>query len=707
LTAGLVSCAKHVKEDVFVSDPNLKEGLFAELKGDYETAEKIFRSSPDRYWGHLLLSDMYLYRFRDYDRALKEVEEVEKSINRKSPEAEEVLYRKGLILQSMGRYPEAGKVYEYVAVNFPEGKYFEDATEAVEEMFRRNFPETLATYDGGYVSSMMLEWALEQIPPFQRNRYDNPEGRKTLVERLAIEEVALKEAEALGLDTTDFVRRRMEVERKTALRQAYYQYGVKAKAKATEKEMKAYYKAHRSNYREPARIEIVRVVLKDSAKAYEILKAVREGASIDSLASDTTINVMKREAKNGGKLVIFDTYETYKPLFKVAFKHDTGDVFVFHQDTLWMVVKLLSKKPERYKTYDEVKNIVRNAIEGEKEREIYTRERERLKKFYGVEIFIEADTSEGKEERVMEPEMEEAPDAEAFTRLEKALPDTVAVIRALSKVITKEDLLDRIQKLPPKYQNMYLTVRGARDFLENGILPEILEVSEAELRRYYLHYPIYSRLRRSYKDAMLMALYDKLVKSKVEVSDDEVRKYYDTHRDEFVEEGKVRVQRIVVKDRRTAYRILRDIRRGKANPDSLARKLSDVRTERLRNGYVYITEKSEPDFYRKAMRSPLKRWRITRLKDGRWAVYRVLEKKKRRVKPYEEVREIIYARLSRQKERELYEKALDYLKKKYHIVVYEDRIERKEKTEPKGVHPENPQKMEGGVKEKPKSKSTK
>ncbi len=675
MAAGFTSCAKRVPEDAYISDPNLQAGLFAELRGDYTTAEKVFKSSPDRYWGGLLLSDLYFYRKRDYKRALSEVEKVEKTVNKKSPKAENVLYRKGLILQSMGRYREAGKVFEYVAVNFPDGHYFEDATEAVEEMFRRNFPETLAVYDGGYVSSMMLEWALEKIPPFQRSRFDNPEGRKNLVERIAIEQVALKEAEAMHLDTTKEVREKLEVERKSALRQAYYQYGIKAKAKATEKELKAYYNAHKSDYREPARIDIVRVGVKDSAKAYEILKAVKGGAKIDSIARDTTINVFKREAQRGGKRVIYDTYEVYKGLFKEAFKHDTGDVFVYHEDTLWMVVKLLDKKPERYKSYDEVKNIVKNAVEGKKERELYQKDRERLREFYGVKIFIKAEKDTSKKAKSMEPEGEEGPEAGALDRLEKELPDTVAVIERLGKVITDRDLINRIMKLPRRYQNLYTTPSGAREFLENAVLPEILEVADAELHRYYLHYPIYSRMRQAYKDAMLMALYKKLVKDKVKVSDEEVQKYYEDHKDNYREEGKVKVQRIVVKDRKTAYRLLSQIRRKKVNPDSIARKMTDIRSERAMVGYVFVSASSEPDFYRRAMRSPMKRWRVTRLKDGRWAVYRVLMKKKPRVKPLDEVADMIHQELSYNKEKDLYEKALDYLKKKYHIKVFEDRIE--------------------------------
>jgi len=91
-----------------------------------------------------------------------------------------------------------------------------------------------------------------------------------------------------------------------------------------------------------------------------------------------------------------------------------------------MVIKVLDKKPERYKTFDEVKNIVKNAVEGEKERKIYQEDRERLKEFYGVKIFIKAEDTTVKEGT--EGEREEGMKAAEIERLLKELPDTVAVI---------------------------------------------------------------------------------------------------------------------------------------------------------------------------------------------------------------------------------------------------------------------------------------
>jgi len=72
------------------------------------------------------------------------------------------------------------------------------------------------------------------------------------------------------------------------------------------------------------------------------------------------------------------------------------------------------------------------------------------------------------------------------------------------------------------------------------------------------------------------------------------------------------------------------------------------------------------------------------MKDGRWAVYRVLEKQKTTTQPFEEVKGRIRQKLQYEKEKDLYEKALEYLKKKYHVKVYEDRIEKMYKESKEG-----------------------
>ncbi|MEO0138767.1 MAG: peptidyl-prolyl cis-trans isomerase [candidate division WOR-3 bacterium] len=675
---GIISCAGKFVEEGYLQNESLVKGLFQELKGDYSGSINTFRSSGDKYWGNLLTADVYLYRFRDYAKAKEFVDKVK--VKEKSPAAQEVLYRKALLLELLGNYAEAGKLYEFLAVNFPNGKYFEDASQAVEEMFRRNFPDTVAVFDGGYITSMMVDYAIEQIPPFNRNQFDTPEGRKQIAERLAIEVVALKEAEKLKLDTAQKVKEKIEIDRINALRQAYYQYAIKAKATATEKELLAYYNEHKSEYRVPARVELSRVILKDSAKAYEVYNLVKSGQKIDSLAKELSVD--KYEGQRGGKITIYDTYEAYKDLFNEAYQKDTGSVFVYKKDTLWMVIRVDEKEADRIRSFDEVKTIVKGAVEGQKEKDLFEKEKQRLREFYGVNIFIKPDTAEKskfEEERGYEEEAGVLTEEEK-NALEK-LPDTMAIITKLNRVITKEDFIDRLNKMPRRYRSYYLTNKGAYQLLNDVMIQEILETSEAEFRRYYLHYPIFKRLWESYRDAMLLQLYDVLVKNNVSVSDEEVKEYYEKNRDkEFKDPARIRVQRIVVPTKDSALKVLRRVR-GIKNDKQLrefVQKVSIYTGEASAGGFAFITEDREPDFFKEAWKKPLKMWYIGKLNDGNWAVYRVFEKTKESVKPFEDVEAYIKDRLRYEKEKKLYESVLEDLKKKYNILVFEEKFKKAE-----------------------------
>ncbi|MDT7904823.1 MAG: peptidyl-prolyl cis-trans isomerase [Candidatus Caldipriscus sp.] len=667
----VLSCSGKYVEDGFVKNEGITNALLKELKGDYEGALNDLRKA-DGYWGNLLSADIYLYRYRDYRKALDLVNKVK--VRKTSPASQEVLYRKALLLELLGNYAEAGKLYEELAIRFPNGKYFESASQAVEEMFRRNFPDTVVVYDGGYVTSMMVDYAIEQIPPFNRAQFDNPEGRKQIAERLAIEVAALRLAESMRLDTSKDVREKVDLDKINILRQAYYQYGVREKAKATDQELLAYYNANKSQYRVPARVDIRRIVLKDSAKAEEVLKYVKEGKNIDSLVKE--FSVEKADVETGGRLSIYDTYESLRDIFNAAYEKDTGSVFIYKRDTLWMVIKVESKEKDRIRSFDEVKTMVRGAVEGQKEREIFESEKKRLREFYGVKIFLKEDTTE-----VKKGEEEKEEEGKVLTEEEKnflkALPETLAVIQKINKAITKADFEDRLNKMPARYRSYYLSPKGAYQLVNDIMVQEILEVSEAEFRRYYLHYPFFKRLRDSYRDAMLLRLYDVLVKGKVSVSDDEIKEYYEKNKDkEFKEMARIRVQRVVVPTRDSARKVLAKVSSIK-NENKLRdfiRKTSVYTGEGMAGGFAFLTPDKEPDLFKEAWKKPLKVWSIGKLNDGNWAVYRVLEKIKERVKPFDEVKSYIREKLRYEKEKALYEQVLEQIKKDYKIVVFEEKF---------------------------------
>jgi len=57
-----------------------------------------------------------------------------------------------------------------------------------------------------------------------------------------------------------------------------------------------------------------------------------------------------------------------RDIFNAAYEKDTGSVFIYKRDTLWMVIKVESKEKDRIRSFDEVKTMVRGAVEGQKER---------------------------------------------------------------------------------------------------------------------------------------------------------------------------------------------------------------------------------------------------------------------------------------------------------------------------------------------------
>ncbi len=249
----------------------------------------------------------------------------------------------------------------------------------------------------------------------------------------------------------------------------------------------------------------------------------------------------------------------------------------------------------------------------------------------------------------------------------KNFKEYVAIVDG--KPITKLEFDEQLENLPPFVRKRYETPEGKRELL-NLMIEKRLMVEEAEAKKLYLK----SKVRKQIEDArariLQRALYEEEVKNKVKVSDDEVKKYYNEHKDEFKVPGTADVRRIVVKDKKLAEKILEELKKG-APFDSLARKYS-VTPDASKGGLIMgITSKARP--------KELAKWAfklkvgeisgVIPLKNGEYMILKVEKRRPPRVKSLKEVRLLIVNKLKRQKERELWNKFKKDLYKRHEVKI--------------------------------------
>jgi len=121
---------------------------------------------------------------------------------------------------------------------------------------------------------------LEQMDQFDRLRYQSPERRKELLEEMIRVELLAEEATAKGYDKEPSAAG----ERRAVLRDALVaqaRQGGPTPNEVPEPEVRAYFEAHRGDYRDPERRRVSVIVLRDEASARALLDAAKKATAAE------------------------------------------------------------------------------------------------------------------------------------------------------------------------------------------------------------------------------------------------------------------------------------------------------------------------------------------------------------------------------------------------------------------------------------------
>ncbi len=118
---------------------------------------------------------------------------------------------------------------------------------------------------------------LRRLPEPQRQKFDTPEGRALLADKLMQEELSYLEAKKLNLAAKDPVKKQIDDATRSILVVAYLDEFVDSQARPTDDEMHDYYDAHQDQYTQMETLRAQHVFSKDKQKLEEIKERVVEG----------------------------------------------------------------------------------------------------------------------------------------------------------------------------------------------------------------------------------------------------------------------------------------------------------------------------------------------------------------------------------------------------------------------------------------------
>lgn len=241
------------------------------------------------------------------------------------------------------------------------------------------------------ITAADLEAALQALPVHQRNQYDGVLGRRRLLDELIARRLIVMAAERRGLGDDPNIAQRIRQFRDNLMTQAYHNYMLQAIPEPTEEELRAYYDAHREEFRVLARVNASWIKCATRADAEAARKRIVEQKEhFGTVAREVSLDDCSK--KDGGLLGYFNPTGYVRCVGKrpefsqMAFSIEADDVSeVFEFDGAWAIIKLHEKTTERPQPFSTARERIYNRLKPRMSDSLLAAELERLRAEFGVE----------------------------------------------------------------------------------------------------------------------------------------------------------------------------------------------------------------------------------------------------------------------------------------------------------------------------------
>ena len=226
------------------------------------------------------------------------------------------------------------------------------------------------------ITTGMVQRRIEDLPENMRPQFSTPEGRQRLLERMVEEKVWLLAATKKGVPSRPEIQNQIEQQRRDLLIRTYINEVMAGVPAPADSEVRAYYDAHKSDYKMPATITISHIQLKTEADAKRVRQLARSGQDWGKLAAKFSTDTLTRA--HGGTLPPttregqFGTLGRQPALAETAFAigegHIGGPIKTEHG---WHVIRVDALKPETTREFDQVRTAIARQLGSKRSQDFY------------------------------------------------------------------------------------------------------------------------------------------------------------------------------------------------------------------------------------------------------------------------------------------------------------------------------------------------
>ena len=240
-----------------------------------------------------------------------------------------------------------------------------------------------------------IDQVIRMMGPQGAMMYDNPQGRRAVLDELvSMHLFALKGAEE-KLDQTPEFKTAMETFRNQSLARAAIDASLKD-VTASDEEAKKFYDEHPDQFTQPERVHVRHVLISDdvtSADAIAKIQAdLKAGVSFDEVAKSRSLCP---SAAQGGDLGEVSKGQMVPEFEAAAFAlKNPGDLSEPVKTQFgWHIIRLEGRTPSSVEPFDTVKPQLVQYLTNEKKGEAFKNAVEGLKKTYKVEMLVPEETA--------------------------------------------------------------------------------------------------------------------------------------------------------------------------------------------------------------------------------------------------------------------------------------------------------------------------
>lgn len=612
------------------------------LAGDYPAAiqycERMAARDKGPFW-KIELGDIYFDKLGNYDQAAEIYAGILKDYKQKDGS---VHYRYGLALERKEDFLAAARQYEIVATQFRKDPALDSfSLKGVERCFKKNYQDLVATVDGYNFTRLELDERMTSGSPF------GPKDEKAILDQMILERLLFVNGMKHQAYENEWFKREAAKIRRNLLMDEVRANLVVARAKPTDKQIKAYFKKNRDLYKLQEEIRGKEIVVESESLALFL----RDSLVRDTAAFDTLVKLYSKAttAGNAGNMGIVFKGTKPKPIEDVIFSLPAHTLSpVVPHDGKFGIYYVTEHKMPRYRRLEEVRTQVEASVNAENVKDLEIKLNKDLKARALIEKY---------------------PDSIAVNETLMVASRIVARLNGLP--ITWEDV-DRRNIDQPAFGRVDMAKPEEVMKVLDLLIEELLKITVAEQNKYFLNETFFTSFHERKRQLLEQALYTKVVIEAVTVDSAEIAQYYRDHHEDYKIFEMADCQELVVRSRKLAEDLRKQVIAEPEKFDTLIQQYTIAPTK-VRYG--------KTGNLRRGMKSKAFENAVFKLKPGSfsnvfayddtsYAFVKLLKYTPPGYRTYEEVKPWIETTIRREKQNKIAEEFLNRIKAEAKIEIF-------------------------------------